>query len=213
MKRKLASDRVTRVHRRLRSGPAAVIVLLLGLLWPIAVSADEKPAGGEGVDATGAPLRRSWALTIVESRLRTTFDDVSHLSTIDLARLLDKDPDRVVLLDVRGADEYAVSRIPGAIRIDPESRSAGEVAQLAGDLTDKIVIAYCAIGLRSSQLIVRIGQALKEKGPRELHNLEGGAFRWRNERRGLVGPDGQTRAIHPYSLLWRQFLLDDPGER
>jgi rhodanese-related sulfurtransferase len=141
------------------------------------------------------------------------FGDVSHLTTADLERLMATAPERLVLLDVRAAEEFALSRITGAVHVDPAARSAAEVARRVGGLEGKVVIAYCAIGLRSARLLVRIGQALKEQGASELYNLEGGVFRWRNEQRRLVDEaGGDTRRIHPYSTLWRQFLVDPPSD-
>lgn len=154
---------------------------------------------------------RSAALDLVEGQIRQLFDDVEHMSIERFDELLRTSADRVVVLDVREPEEHAVSRLAGAIHISPDEKSAAEVVRRAGDLDGKIVVAYCSIGLRSSRLIVRIGQALKERGAAELHNLAGGVFRWRNDGRTLKGPKGATWAIHPYSLLWRQFLLDDPG--
>ena len=98
----------------------------------------------------------------------------------------------------------------GAVAVAPEARSAGQIARTAGGLEGRIVVAYCSIGLRSSRLLVRVGQALREQGATGVYNLGGGVFRWRNERRPLVGPGGPTRAIHPHSVLWRQFLAGDP---
>lgn len=176
----------------------------------VLVAAPGAASAGEPI-ATPAPTSmRSAALELVEGQIASAFADVSHLSTTDLARLRATDPTRVVLLDVRGADEHATSRIDGAVHVAPETRRAGDVVAAAGDLDGKIVVAYCSIGLRSSRLIVRIGQALKEKGAAELHNLAGGVFRWRNEGRPLVGPAGPTTSIHPYNALWRQFLVAAP---
>jgi rhodanese-related sulfurtransferase len=151
---------------------------------------------------------RSEALGLVEAQIARVFGDVNHMTPAALAMLLRERPDKVVLLDVRALDEHAVSRLPGGVHISPETRSAAAVEATAGSLEGKIVVAYCAIGLRSSRLIVRIGQALRERGVVELHNLAGGAFRWRNEGRPLVDANGPTRAMHPYSTLWRQLLIE-----
>ncbi len=155
---------------------------------------------------------RSAALDMVETQIGRVFDDVAHMPPETLATLLRDTPDRVVLLDVREASEHAVSRVAGAVHVAPETTRLAELMARTGSLDGKIVVAYCSIGLRSSRLLVDIGPALKDKGVSEMHNLAGGGvFRWRNDGRPLVGATGPTRAIHPYSLLWRQFLLDDPN--
>lgn len=191
--------------RHKRFGYIVCLALAAGAcVAPSAVSAED------AVVKSGRTSMRSAALDLMESQIASAFADVSHISTEDLARLRAADATRVVLLDVRGADEHAISWLEGAVHVAPETRRAGDVAAAAGDLEGKIVVAYCSIGLRSSRLIVRIGQALKEKGAAELHNLAGGVFRWRNEGRPLVGPAGATHTIHPYNTLWRQFLVEAP---
>lgn len=165
--------------------------------------ADERPAAGSV---------RSAALDVVETQVRSAFGDIKHIHANTLAALLRVASDRVVLLDVRTADEFALSHMAGAIRVDPDARRTSEIVRLAGPLDGKIVVAYCSIGLRSSRLLVRLNQALREKGAVELANLSGGLFRWRNEQRPLVNATGQTAAIHPNNALWRQFLVDDPSQ-
>ncbi len=153
---------------------------------------------------------RAAALEAVEAQVRAAFPDIQHLAPEALVALLAASSDRIVLLDVRTAEEYAVSRLHGAIHAAPDGDNAAEIATRAGGLEDKIVIAYCSVGLRSSRLLVRLGQGLKVRGATELHNLSGGAFRWRNEQRSLVAAGGQTRNIHPYNVVWRQLLVDPP---
>jgi rhodanese-related sulfurtransferase len=187
-----------RLHRRRLLGFSAIIAS--AVIFPQAVNAQEAPVGNI----------RSAALEVVETQVRKAFVDVTHLTPEVLARMLDEKSDRIVLLDVRTADEYAVSHLRGAIHVPPDSRSAAEIAVRAGGLDGKIVVAYCSIGLRSARLLVRIGQGLKERGATELHNLQGGAFRWRNERRDLVKGNAPTRDIHQYNVLWRQFLVEPP---
>ena len=153
---------------------------------------------------------RSAALETVEAHVRKTFTSVRHMSPEALAALLAASSDRIVLLDVRTAEEFAVSRLQGAIHVAPDAGNAAEIAAQAGGLKDKIVIAYCSVGVRSSRLLARLGQRLQDQGAAELHNLSGGAFRWRNEQRSLVAAGGQTRNIHPYNVVWRQLLVDPP---
>ena len=152
---------------------------------------------------------KSGALELVERQVRYAFPDISHITAAELADLMSRHPDRIVLLDVRTRNEHEISSLSGALRVPPEARRTSEIEGLEGSLHRKIVVAYCAIGLRSSRLLVRIGQSLRDRGAVELHNLEGGLFRWRNEERPLMGPNGPTVAIHGYNPLWRQLLRDD----
>ncbi len=155
------------------------------------------------------PLTPQDALEEVSGVVDASFQDVSHLPPEEVARRLMTD-NRVVLLDVRSAEEFAISHIPGAIRVDPLAKNTIGIIAVVGSLEGKVVVAYCSIGLRSSRLLVRIGQALKDKGATGLHNMRGGVFQWRNEKRPLIVNSVPTLRIHPYSMGWRQYLADDP---
>jgi rhodanese-related sulfurtransferase len=176
------------------------------LLGPSSVCMLSAPARS---DQTVSSLR-SVALAAVEGQVEGAFADVAHIRPPGLGVLLDALGDRVVLVDVRTQEEFARSHLPGAVRVSPEARGTAELVAAVGSLEGKVVVFYCSIGLRSSRLMVRIGQALREKGAAQLYNLSGGIFRWRNEHRPLVAEGSPTNAIHAYNPLWRQFLIDDP---
>jgi rhodanese-related sulfurtransferase len=169
------------------------------------------PLGVEPAHAQA--VRSSKALSIVEAKIAQSFADIAHITPAALAEQLAHNSASIVIVDVRAPAEAAVSRLAGAVQVDPEARSTHAiVAAAAGDLSGKTLVAYCSIGLRSARLLTRINGSLRDRGAVDLLNLSGGLFRWRNERRPLVTPAGTTTtAIHPYSPLWRQFLLDDPA--
>jgi rhodanese-related sulfurtransferase len=169
--------------------------------------------GPAHAQATAQAMRGSKALSIVEAKIAQSFADIAHITPAELAARLAQDRANIVMVDVRTPAEAAVSRLAGAVQVDPDARSTHAiVAAAAGNLSGKTLIAYCSIGLRSARLLTRINGSLRDRGAVELLNLSGGLFRWRNERRPLVTPSGApTTAIHPYSTLWRQFLLDDPA--
>lgn len=156
------------------------------------------------------PTSPERALEHVAHVIEHSFPDVAHLTQQALADLLEATDKTVVLLDVRSSDEFAISRIPGAIRIDPSAKSTSGIVSAVGSLEGKTIVAYCSIGLRSSRLLVRIGQAMTDRGAVQLYNLRGGVFQWRNEQRPLSAGPAPTRRIHPYSVGWRQYLSDEP---
>jgi rhodanese-related sulfurtransferase len=180
--------------------------VVVAITWVALAHVLPWPVAAQTADVATPP--RSVALELAEAQVQSAFHDVNHMTPDALAALLSNAPDHVVLLDVRTAEEYAISHLPDAVQVAPDQRSANEVARLAGGLNGKIVVAYCSIGLRSSRVLLRIGQAMKEQGATNLYNLKGGIFRWRNERRPLVAQGGRTQAIHPYNVLWRQFLIE-----
>lgn len=120
------------------------------------------------------------------------FPTVEQLSTTELAQWL-ADPTRPQpqLLDVREAAEYAISHLPGAIRIDPDADSTQIAAVI--DPTKPIVV-YCSVGYRSSAMAQKIQSVTSAKPI----NLRGSIFAWANEQRPLESAAGTTQQVHPY---------------
>lgn len=104
----------------------------------------------------------------------------------------------LVLLDVREADEFAVSHLPGAIRIDPDA-SLAQLRRTVGTLAPKTtVVFYCAVGSRSSRLAKRVIKNLLANGAESVVNLRGGIFAWHKAGFLAVNADGPTTEVHPY---------------
>lgn len=78
--------------------------------------------------------------------------------------------EKVLFVDVREAEEFAESRIPGA-KLLPLSEFAARVAELP---KDEPVVLYCRSGGRSAQAAAW----LAAKGHAEVLNLEGGILAW-----------------------------------
>ncbi|RYD37758.1 MAG: rhodanese-like domain-containing protein [Verrucomicrobiaceae bacterium] len=138
----------------------------------------------------------SWAVFFMRGR----FPDVPHLSPSALDDWL-RDPQRPApqLVDARSEEEFALSHLAGARRMDSESTAAAALSAL--DPARPIVI-YCAAGYRGATLARR----LRTAGRRDVWNLAGGIFAWANARLP-VERDGQpTRHIHPYSRLFSRLL-------
>lgn len=112
-----------------------------------------------------------------------------------------------LLLDVRGAEEYAVSHLPGAIRVDPGSDLP---AWLDTVEHSRPIVAYCSVGYRSE----RYGRTLREAGFTEVHNLYGSLFEWVERGYGVVDSRGRpTAAIHTYNRRWGQWLTAADAEK
>lgn len=153
----------------------------------------------------------------VEEWVRSGYADVAHLSPVELASLIGKEKP-VLLFDVREAEEFAVSHIPGAVRVDPGVWTNSFVTSFGGGVAGRTVVFYCSVGVRSSKLAGRVQTALKERGAEAVYNLEGGVFRWHNERRSLADAGGSTERVHPYDSSWgklvdRQSLLAREPQR
>lgn len=141
----------------------------------------------------------------VEAWVRQGYADVAHLTAEDLARRL-ASGEQVVLFDVREPEEFAVSHITNAIRVDPSVWSWPFLRQHAASSKGKTVVFYCSVGVRSSKLAGRVQNALLEAGAVGVYNLQGGIFRWHNERRGLVDAAGDTQRVHPYDSDWGRLV-------
>jgi len=108
--------------------------------------------------------------------------------------------DRVILLDTRAPEEYQVSHIQGAKMIDYNSFELTDVKDIPKSAE---VVVYCSVGYRSE----RIGEKLKKAGYKNVSNLYGGIFAWKNEDNELVGSNQQpTDSVHTYNKSWGQWL-------
>ncbi len=134
-----------------------------------------------------------------KSWVRSEFPEVRHISAEDLRSRLDSGPNSPIVLDVRTAEEYEVSHLKGAIRIDPD-----------GDLPDFLdtvdheasVVAYCSVGYRSSRLVER----LRKEGFTDAKNLEGSIFEWANKGYPLERDGAPVQEVHPYDAEWGRLL-------
>jgi rhodanese-related sulfurtransferase len=119
----------------------------------------------------------------------------------DLARWRE-DPGRPapVLLDARTSEEYGVSHLPGALRIEPYKPL---LRPLRGIPKDTAIVVYSSAGYRGA----RVASWLTAQGYTNVSNLEGGIFRWVNEGRPVFRNDRPTTEVHPYNPEWG-FLLE-----
>lgn len=166
-----------------------------------------------GLGVAALVLRRPWtpgsaAWRAVHAQVAAAHPGVPLVSTDTLAAWL-AGPAAPLLLDARTADEYAVSHLPGAVRVEPDApadRLAARLATLRGTDAARPVVVYCSVGWRSAGVADRLRQA----GAGDVRNLDGSVFRWALEGRPLVGPDGRpVRRVHPFDAVWGQLLRPD----
>lgn len=107
-----------------------------------------------------------------------------------------------ILFDTRELEEYRVSRIPGAIYAGNKQFSTDSIEKYLPDKNSPVIV-YCSIGLRSN----KIGKKLNDAGYRNVRNLWGGIFDWKNKGNLVVDDFGKpTEKIHAYSIFWGIFL-------
>ena len=159
-----------------------LLVLIFGLVGPQA----------------GCTQNMSWSA--VEGMIRSSFPEVSQLSTDSLAAWLENDTNpQPTLLDIRTAEEYRVSHLRGAIRVAPDTNDFTFLDSLDRNAP---IVTYCSVGYRSSEVAQRMQQA----GFTNVSNLEGSIFRWANEGRPVYRGGRSVGQVHPNDKLWGTLL-------
>jgi len=149
--------------------------------------------------------REPFTLETVQSQVRREYTHVGHLSTGTLVDMVHHKED-LLLFDVREPDEYAISHIAGARRVDPGIRLSTFLKQFGDKVRGKTVVFYCSVGVRSSRLAESVLTGLKVQGAKLIFNLDGGVFAWHNEARRLVNAKGETDYVHPFDSHWGKLV-------
>ncbi|KAM7436519.1 hypothetical protein ABFA07_013680 [Porites harrisoni] len=159
------------------------------------------------------------ALRMIIGALKRAYPRVPVMTTDELQHLMKKTASqsgyrKLVLLDTREEKEFRVSRLANAIRLDPAETDLTKAMKMihkeAGASQDPMaVVCYCAVGWRASIMSQRLLDELQKpenqdiKSSMEVYNLEGAIFKWANERKDLVDPDGKdTDSIHTFDRFW-----------
>ncbi|MEZ5995614.1 MAG: rhodanese-like domain-containing protein [Hyphomonadaceae bacterium] len=173
------------------------VLILLALAF---LAATTSPALAQARAAAIAEERRA------EQSIAARFANVPQLTLAEFDRL--RRDRTVILVDVREADEYAISHLPGAIRVPPGA-SAEDAQRLIGQIPrGGAIVFYCTIGFRSSRLADRVRTAYGGGAAPLIASLRGGLIAWVNDGRTLVNAAGTTSWIHPYDAQRRRMLID-----
>jgi rhodanese-related sulfurtransferase len=156
-------------------------------------------AGGYGV----VQCMPTW--TQINLWLDWRFSDVSSISTEQLDTLLTQARSQggpaPLLIDVRTAQEYAVSHLPGARHVAVDQVLDVAERELAQIDRSQPIVVYCSVGVRSAAA----ARDLQLAGFTQVKNLRGSLFQWANEGRELQG--GQR--VHPFDVRWGRLLRED----
>ena len=140
---------------------------------------------------------------LLKQSLRHKFTKVEWISTSELADwLANTRRPAPVLLDVRTPEEWSVSHLPGARRVEPNASAEAAAGALPKETP---IVTYCAVGYRSGEMADR----LRAAGFTSVRNLEGSIFQWANEHRPLVREQERVSQVHPYNTFWGRLLNDD----
>ena len=149
---------------------------------------------------TGCSDELTWRA--VDRMIAANYPDVPFISTDSLAeRLSAPTATRPVLLDARSPEEYAVSHLPEARRVDPAADAYPALDTLAPDTP---IVVYCSVGYRSAGVV----QTLQAQGFTAVANLQGSIFRWANEGRPVYREGKRVSTVHPYDASWGRLLAD-----
>lgn len=132
----------------------------------------------------------------IDQRIDREFPEVAMITQDELAGRL-ADGDSLQLIDVRAADEFLVSHLPGAAHL-----SSAEAIAAAHPDRDATVVVYCSVGYRSAA----VAAELQQIGYRQVYNLRHSIFAWANADRPLVNAQGPTDKVHPFNFLWGRLL-------
>jgi rhodanese-related sulfurtransferase len=144
-------------------------------------------------------------LPMIDQELRTSFPRVASITSTDLHKLM-KSKNRPIILDVREADEFAVSHLVGAIRVNPDADLEAVLRAITLAPKNPEIIVYCSVGVRSVQLADRLREGLMAKAAARIANLREGIFGWHNAQLPLVQGAEASPYIHPYNASWGRLV-------
>ncbi len=143
------------------------------------------------------------ALGETHNKIVQKFGNVKHISSTDLIAM---PSDQYVIFDVREVEEFEISHLQDAIRLDPDMNGEAFLKAYSHRLENKTAVFYCSVGMRSSMMVDRVQRALPEQHSGSILNLQGGIFAWHNQSYPLQNSRGDTDAIHPYNAFWGRML-------
>ena len=132
-----------------------------------------------------------------KKKIERAFPKVPWINVETLAKRV-RSEDHLLILDARKSEEFAVSHIFGAVRVDPDAPKFNSLLLPK----DRDIVVYCSVGYRSA----KIASELQKLGYERVFNLLGGIFQWAN--RGQPVFQGKTAAtkVHGYNKKWGRLL-------
>ncbi len=108
-----------------------------------------------------------------------------------------------ILLDTREQKEFDISHLESASCVGYDKFNSKIVKEKYKNFNDTIVV-YCSVGIRSEN----IGTKLKKIGYKNVFNLYGGIFEWKNKDQKVVDNNQvPTENVHAFSKEWSKYLI------
>lgn len=143
--------------------------------------------------AACASVQLNWQS--LKTQIRNQFPSVEHITTTDFK---ENYSGQAHIIDVRNADEFEVSHLPGAVHF----QDADQLATWIQEQPKQPIVVYCSVGYRSAQMV----KSLQKLGLQQVVNLEGSIFEWVNQGESVVDRNGPTQKVHPFNQKWGQLL-------
>lgn len=125
---------------------------------------------------------------------------VKEVSVCDIT-----DETKYIFVDAREKKEYNVSHIKDAVWCGYDDFDISRLKEIS---KEKKIVVYCSVGYRSE----KIAEKLIEAGYKDVSNLYGGIFEWKNEGRKVYDNAGNsTEKIHAYNYIWGKWVTS--GEK
>lgn len=113
-----------------------------------------------------------------------------------------KNKNKLIFLDAREPKEFNLSHIKNAIPIGFDHFKIQNVTSAVKDKNATIVV-YCSVGVRSE----RIGEKLLKSGYKNVYNLYGGIFEYKNTGGKVVNKQNiETDSVHAFNKEWSVYL-------
>ncbi|MFV8355372.1 rhodanese-like domain-containing protein [Flavobacterium sp. XS1P32] len=108
----------------------------------------------------------------------------------------------VIVLDSREISEFNVSHIKDALYVGYNNFDENKITTAIPNKNAKIIV-YCSIGVRSD----KIGEKLLKMGYKNVYNLYGGIFEWKNNNGKVIDNKGhETDNVHTFNKSWSKYL-------
>jgi len=107
-----------------------------------------------------------------------------------------------IILDARELSEYKISHLQHAICVGYDNFNLKKTTKKLNNKEQPIIV-YCSIGIRSED----IAEKLKKAGYKNIYNLYGGIFEWKNNNFPVYNSEEkETDSIHTFNKAWSKWL-------
>jgi rhodanese-related sulfurtransferase len=143
----------------------------------------------------------AFAQSDYDKKLKSLYRNTVPIIQPSAVKALMEKGEKITIIDTRAPEEFKVSHLEGAQFLNYESYSTDDLKKIPSNTK---VIVYCSVGYRSE----RVGEKLLKLGYKNVFNIYGGIFEWKNEGQAVVNKQNQpTDSVHTYNKNWSKWLV------